>query len=166
MQILINGNTIGESVTNFLRTPQEIKLVKESKESILNELSLVIEDNENISNYKKLHILDKAIGHIKKNKKMYLRLVVSIALMIHFGAIDTYALSPNLNAIDKVGQQLLTLMRKVGYWVFMILCGKDVITKCMQGKRGELGSVVALHLMAFGTLYFLPWAFDLIQQLF
>ena len=166
MQILINGNTFGESVNSFIKKPWEVYSVEKSKDNIIDELRLVIEDNTDISISRKFSILDKAIEHLKRNKKMYFRLVVSIALMIHCGAIDASALTPNLTDIDKVGEQLLALMRKIGYWIFMILCGKDVIAKCMQGRRQEIGSVVALYLISFGTLYFLPWAFDLIQQLF
>lgn len=110
--------------------------------------------------------IDKAIGHIRRNKKKYMLLVTLIALIVNLSTVNSFALSPRLGAIDKAGNEILTIIRRVGYWVGIILCAKDVIKHSMRGHIESIGTVVAMYGMAFGALYFLPWLFDLISSIF
>ncbi|WP_270943158.1 hypothetical protein [Romboutsia lituseburensis] len=111
-----------------------------------------------------LKYLDKSIKHIRKNKLMYARLVLLIALTIDLSTLNVFA--DNLNAIDKAGNEILNIIRKVGYWVGIILCSKDIIKHCMRGHIESIGTVIAMYGMGFGALYFLPWLFDLIKGIF
>lgn len=105
--------------------------------------------------------LDRAIGHIKKNKFKYMKLVCLIALSVNLAGF-----APSTAAIDKAGNTILALMRKVGYWVGIILCTKDVIKHSMRGHLESIGTVVALYGISFGVLYFLPWFFNIIMEIF
>ncbi|MEG1411629.1 MAG: hypothetical protein RSD36_17470 [Terrisporobacter sp.] len=120
---------------------------------------LQLKRNNEFVNY-----IDEAIGHIKSNKKKYIVLVLLIALTVDFSTINAFAV--DTSTIDKAGNEILDLMRKVGYWVTLILCSKDVIKHSMRGHLDSIGTVITLHGIAFGTLYFLPWLFDLIKGLF
>lgn len=113
-----------------------------------------------------ISFIDKALDHIKRNKRKYMLLTLIIALTIDLSTINTFALSPGLAAIDKAGNQILELIRRVGYWVCIILCGKDVVKHAMRGHIDSIGTVVAMYGISFGVLYFLPWLFDLIQNIF
>ena len=110
--------------------------------------------------------LDKVIEHIKRNKKKYMLLVTIIALTIDLSKFSSFALTPGVAAIDAAGQKILDLIRRVGYWIAIILCSKDVLKYCMRGHVESIGSVIALYGMSFGVLYFLPWLFDLIKSIF
>lgn len=111
-----------------------------------------------------LNYLDKAIGYIKVNKKKYVALVALIALSIDFSTVTVLAV--DTSAIDKAGNEILGLIRNVGYWVTLILCSKDVIKHSMRGHLDSIGTVIGMYGIAFGALYFLPWLFDLIKGLF
>ena len=113
---------------------------------------------------KDLSILDKSISHIKRNKKKYIVLVLLVSLTVDLSTIISFAV--DTTAIDKAGNEILLLIRKVGYWVGIILCSKDVIKYCMRGHLESIGTIVAMYGMGFGVLYFLPWLFDLIKGLF
>ena len=113
-----------------------------------------------------ISFLDKAIEHIKRNKKKYMLLVTIIALTIDLSKFSSFALAPGVAAIDAAGQKILDLIRRVGYWIAIILCSKDVLKHCMRGHVESIGSVIALYGMSFGVLYFLPWLFDLIKSIF
>lgn len=112
--------------------------------------------------------IDKMIGHLKRNKNKYRLAVTLIALTVNLSGVNVLALTESAASIsvDRAGWQILNLMRSVGYWVCIILCTKDVILKSMKGHMNSVGTVVASYGIAFGTLYFLPWLFDLIQQIF
>ena len=113
-----------------------------------------------------IKMLDKSIEHIKKNKKKYMTLVILIALTVNLSCINAFAVAPGAAAIDAAGQKILDLVRKVGYWIGVILCSKDVLKHCMRGHLDSIGSVIAMYGMSFGALYFLPWLFDLIKYIF
>ena len=110
--------------------------------------------------------LDKVIDHLKKNKKKNILLVTIIALTIDLSKFSSFALAPGMNAIDEAGQKILDLIRRVGYWIAIILCSKDVLKHCMRGHVESIGSVIAMYGLSFGVLYFLPWLFDLIKSIF
>ena len=117
-------------------------------------------------NREEVSYLDKVIDHIKRNKKRYMLLVIVIALTIDLTTVSSFALTPGVQAIDEAGQKILDLIRRVGYWIAIILCSKDVLKHCMRGHVESIGSVIALYGMSFGVLYFLPWLFDLIKSIF
>ena len=110
--------------------------------------------------------LDKAIDHIKRNKRKYMTLVTIIALTIDLTTISSFALAPGTAAINKAGKTILDLIRDVGYWVAIILCSKDVLKHLMRGHMESIGSIIAIYGLGFGSLYFLPWLFDLIKSIF
>ena len=117
-------------------------------------------------NREDISYLDKVIDHIKRNKKKYMLLVTIIALTIDLSTITSFALTPGVQAIDAAGQKILDLIRRVGYWIAIILCSKDVLKHCMRGHVESIGSVIAMYGLSFGVLYFLPWLFDLIKSIF
>ena len=117
-------------------------------------------------NREEVSYLDKVIDHIKRNKKKYMLLVTMIALTIDLSTISSFALSPGVQAIDEAGQKILDLIRRVGYWIAIILCSKDVLKHCMRGHVESIGSIIAMYGLSFGVLYFLPWLFDLIKNIF
>ena len=93
-------------------------------------------------------------------------LVTIIALTVDLTTISSFALAPGLNAIDAAGAKILELIRRVGYWVGIILCSKDVIKHVSRGHMEDIGGLVALYGLGYGILYFLPWLFDLIKSIF
>lgn len=111
-----------------------------------------------------INLIEKSIKHLKRNKSKYMLLIYIIAITVDLSSITVFA--SDISAIDKAGMEILNLIRKVGYWVGIILCAKDVIKHCMRGHTDSIGSVVAMYGMSFGVLYFLPWLFDLIKGLF
>ena len=117
-------------------------------------------------NKEDISYLDKVIDHIKRNKKKYMLLVTIIALTIDLSKFSSFALAPGVAAIDAAGQKILDLIRRVGYWIAIILCSKDVLKHCMRGHVESIGSVIAMYGLSFGVLYFLPWLFDLIKSIF
>lgn len=113
-----------------------------------------------------IKILNGAIEHIKNNKEKYIALVTIIALTVNLSTVSAFAAEPGTAAIDAAGQKILDLIRKVGYWIGVILCSKDVLKHCMRGHLDSIGSVIAMYGMSFGALYFLPWLFDIIKSIF
>lgn len=111
-----------------------------------------------------LNLMEKSIDYLKRNKTKYMILVCIIAITIDLSSITV--LAADTAAIDRAGMEILNLIRKVGYWVGIISCMKDVVKESMRGRSENIGSIVMMYLLGFGVLYFLPWAFDLIKGIF
>lgn len=110
--------------------------------------------------------LEKMLEHLKKNKKKYLLVVVMIAISFNASTLTVLADSASIAAIDKAGMTILELVRKVGYWVCIIMGTKDIITNAMRGHVDRIGTVITMYALAFGALFFLPWIFDIIKSIF
>ena len=83
-------------------------------------------------NREEISYLNRTIDHIKSNKKKYMLLVIIIALTVDLSKISSFALTPGVQAIDAAGQKILDLIRRVGYWIAIILCSKDVLKYCIR----------------------------------
>jgi len=68
--------------------------------------------------------------------------------------------------IDKAGNTILALCRNLGYWLCIIMCTLEVLRNLMQGDTRGIARIISKYAMGFGTLYFLPWLFDLIKSIF
>ena len=133
---------------------------------LLNKYKVEVYKFNEFSIRKEISKLDKAIGHVKRNKKKYMLLVSIIALTIDLTTVSSFALAPGTEAINVAGEKILGLIRDIGYWVAIILCSKDVLKHLMRGHMESIGSIIAIYGLSFGVLYFLPWLFDLIKSIF
>ena len=133
---------------------------------LLNKYKVEVYKFNEFSTRKEISKLDKAIDHVKRNKKKYMLLVTIIALTIDLTTVSSFALAPGTEAINVAGEKILGLIRDVGYWVAIILCSKDVLKHLMRGHMESIGSIIAIYGLSFGVLYFLPWLFDLIKSIF
>lgn len=113
--------------------------------------------------------LDKIIGHIKRNKKTYQRLVVMVALTLFLVNIDlsvAYAVDVNeaINRINQITKQLLKLVQVIGSSANLILVFKGVIAEIFRGN-GNISKPVMNYIWIQLVLYFLPTLGDLISSI-
>ena len=73
MQIVINGNSISELMVEKVREFRKVD---------------VIECN---FNYNDMTIVEKALEHIKKNKGLYMKLVIFSAMLLNYNVTFVYA---------------------------------------------------------------------------
>lgn len=74
----------------------------------------------------------------------------------------------NFDAIDKVGALFLTIIRKFGYWVCLIMSFINIIKSLGEGERSLKGvtSGSMKYIVAFIMFYLLPIFFDTIRDAF
>lgn len=107
--------------------------------------------------------LEKAICHIKKNKKIYQALIVSLAIV--FSKLDiSYA--NDMGKLDSAGFQVLGIIRQVGYWIILFKGLMEILKKSMQRDFQGVGEVVIQYVIIFASLWFFPWALELGRGLF
>ena len=143
MKILVNGLTISEHIK--YRSTSEYELKRE-----LGKL-------ENLKN------------HLKKHRRLYLKLVLIVAMMLSSGYINpAFALvdvNEAINRINTLGNQLLKLVRAIGYWTVLLITAKDCIKESLNGDRRNVSNAIVKGLIIMATLYFLPEMFSLMESI-
>ena len=143
MKILVNGLTISEHIK--YRSTSEYELKRE------------------------LGKLENLLNHLKKHRRLYLKLVLIVAMMLSSGYINpAFALvdvNEAINRINTLGNQLLKLVRAIGYWTVLLITAKDCIKESLNGDRRNVSNAIVKGLIIMGTLYFLPEMFSLMESI-
>jgi hypothetical protein len=98
--------------------------------------------------------------HLKANRKLYSVAALSLVMV---GIPDIAFAS---TGIDKGGMRIYKKLVNVGKWVIIVKGGIDIITSITNGDIDSAKKRFIGYLMAYGTLWALPWGMDQVEQLF
>lgn len=68
--------------------------------------------------------------------------------------------------IDVAGAKILGICRNVGYWMCLVMASVEIIKSLMQGNTKGVSSIIIKYGLGYGSLFIMPWIFDLIKSLF
>ena len=128
-------------------------------------------ERERLEKQYNLTNLDKIIGHIKRNKRLYRRLVFNVALTCLLMNIDlsiAYASAVNVDdairKIEEITDQLLKLAQVVGSSVNLVFVLKNVVGEIFRGN-GNISKPVLNYIWIQLVLFFLPTLGDIISSI-
>jgi O-antigen/teichoic acid export membrane protein len=128
-------------------------------------------ERERLEKQYNLTNLDKIIGHIKRNKRLYQRLVFNVALTCLLMNIDlsiAYASAVNVDdairKIEEITDQLLKLAQVVGSSVNLVFVFKNVVGEIFRGN-GNISKPVLNYIWIQLVLFFLPTLGDIISSI-
>ena len=124
----------------------------------------------NLELKKEMNRVENLLNHIKKNKSLYRKLVLIVCMMLMSGylnPVSAYMADVNaaISKLDKLGNQLLKLVRTVGYWVVLLITSKDCIAQAINGDKKGVGGSVTKGLMIMAVIYFLPELFSMMESI-
>ena len=128
------------------------------------------EEFRNLEFKKEINRVENLLNHIKKHKSLYRKLVLIVCMMLisgYLNPVSAYMADVNLaiNKLDKLGNQLLKLVRTVGYWVVLLITSKDCISQAINGDKKGVGGAVTKGLMIMAVIYFLPELFSMMESI-
>ena len=128
------------------------------------------EEFRNLELKKEMNRVENLLNHIKKNKSLYRKLVLIVCMMLMSGylnPVSAYVADVNaaISKLDKLGNQLLKLVRTVGYWVVLLITSKDCIAQAINGDKKGVGGAVTKGLMIMAVIYFLPELFSMMESI-
>ena len=128
------------------------------------------EEFRNLELKKEINRVENLLNHIKKNKRLYRKLVLIVCMMLMSGylnPVSAYVADVNaaISKLDKLGNQLLKLVRTVGYWVVLLITSKDCIAQAINGDKKGVGGAVTKGLMIMAVIYFLPELFSMMESI-
>ena len=124
----------------------------------------VTEHMQLVRSKRDLDLVNKAIDHIKANKGMYLKLVLFTALLLHFDIL-VYANDFN-TSIDRVGYQILDMLKTVARWGCLGMGIKEMITTLLNG--GSMKNAInsgLMYLLGYVFISLYPQLFDLFSNI-
>lgn len=106
--------------------------------------------------------LDKVIQHLQKHGSKYAVAGITVILI---SSIDggVYAAG---TGIDAGAKKIYKKIINVGKWVIIIKGGIDIITSITNGDFDSAKKRFVGYLLAYGTLFALPWGMDQVEELF
>ena len=126
-------------------------------------------NNINLLEIKMENKLDEEIGFIFRNdKKLYKLIVIAIAFAMTISLTTVTASAGGMENIDKLGNTFLNIVRRAMYWICLIKGLVDVGREVSRGgdNIGNVGKIIFKYVLAFATLYLMPWLFDLVRDSF
>lgn len=108
--------------------------------------------------------IDKLIGHIRRNKKLYTQLILIIAII----TLPRYSLAVdiNLSKIDNFGMKALKIVRAIGYWAIIVKGGADIVGHASQGDAKGAFRCAFGYVTIFAILFLFPMMLDLVKEAF
>lgn len=104
-----------------------------------------------------------------KDEKTQIKLASCITT-IALTNINTYANTINIETfkvrVNNKGNQILSLIQIVGYWIAIVAAAIDIIKNFRKQDIAGLFAVAFKYAALFGILKGLPWFFQLIGDLF
>ncbi|SDO88933.1 hypothetical protein [Clostridium gasigenes] len=133
-------------------------------------ISLILDNklvfNKEFYNRKEIRQTNKYIGRL--DKRLYKMLVFTIA-SVGFASNKVYANSEEgLRRTDVVGNEILTILQRVGFWVAVIGCIVEILISVFKkgGGTKEIMAIIFKWLLIFSSFYIVPTLFNFIKDSF
>lgn len=118
--------------------------------------------DKELAEYRKL---DREVGIMMKNPKTRKLLVTLTACLLHCSVVfaDVATATKKMN---EVGGVVFGLCQTASYWLCLISCGIEIARCIATGDSKSIAKVIPKYILGFGGIYFLPFIFDLIKDIF
>ena len=143
MRIVINGSSISELMVEKVREFRKVEII------------------ECDFNYEDMTIVEKALDHIKRNKSLYMKLVIFSAMLLNYNMSFVYAgqLAASLN---QVGNTIVGMLLDVAKWGCIGMGLRNMIITLINGGNIKQAMTEGIqYWMGYLFIQFYPQLFDL-----
>ena len=142
MKILVNGNSITDLVSESIIS---INICPQGREFDFK--AFITSNDKDIS----LSLLNEVIGHIKRNKKQYIRLVYLVAIYFNLMGVPIFA-----NGYNELTLQFFGYI-KIACRAIMLIGFPVELIKCVSGGTlDEIGKISVKYIAFALAIRFLP----------
>lgn len=72
----------------------------------------------------------------------------------------------DLSQLDSVGNELLSMGQHIGYWVVVIVAIFQIIKASASGDKHKIGEIIMMAVIVYGALFVVPYALNLVSNIF
>jgi hypothetical protein len=132
---------------------------------------LIINNNKTVTNWKyktpsekQKEYMEIAAKRINSNTRFKRTFVFLVGSLMY--CQNVLAQGADLSKINNGGHTILNIIQSIGYWIAIIMAAQEIIKNLMQGDTKSTGKSIMEYSLGYGSLYLLPWIFDLIKSIF
>lgn len=114
---------------------------------------------------KEINEADKTLGKIMNDIRMNKILVFTVAALNYSASVFAEPIEA-MAKIDTAGAMFLGIIQRIGYWGCIIACLIEILKCLMSTGSKDIWKIMLKYLMIFAALYLMPFAFDLIKDIF
>ena len=143
MRIVINGSSISELMVEKVREFRKVEII------------------ECDFNYEDMTIVEKALDHIKRNKSLYMKLVIFSAMLLNYNMTFIYAGSFG-SSLNQVGNTIVGMLLDVAKWGCIGMGLRNMIITLINGGNIKQAMTEGIqYWMGYLFIQFYPQLFDL-----
>ena len=143
MRIVINGSSISELMVEKVREFRKVERI---------ECDFTYED---------MTIVEKALDHIKRNKGLYMKLVIFSAMLLNYNMTFIYAGSFG-SSLNQVGNTIVGMLLDVAKWGCIGMGLRNMIITLINGGNIKQAMTEGIqYWMGYLFIQFYPQLFDL-----
>lgn len=143
MRIVINGSSISELMVEKVREFRKVEII------------------ECDFSYEDMTIVEKALEHIKKNKGLYMKLVIFTAMLLNYNMTFVYAGSFG-SSLNQVGNIIVGMLLDVAKWGCIGMGLRNMIITLINGGNIKQAMTEGIqYWMGYLFIQFYPQLFDL-----
>ena len=143
MRIVINGSSISELMVEKVREFRKVERI---------ECEFTYED---------MTIVEKALDHIKRNKGLYMKLVIFSAMLLNYNMTFIYAGSFG-SSLNQVGNTIVGMLLDVAKWGCIGMGLRNMIITLINGGNIKQAMTEGIqYWMGYLFIQFYPQLFDL-----
>lgn len=91
--------------------------------------------------------------------------VFTIASLNYMSTVQAAA-TDAIAKIDSAGNTFFGILQSIGYWLCLIGCIMEILKSVMNGSSKDIGKIMLKYILIFAALYLMPFAFNLIKEIF
>lgn len=117
--------------------------------------------------YKDLEIETMA-SKILKNARLTKCFVLSLAFINMANKVyaDSGTLGDITGKINITGNMFLDVVQTVARWTCLVMALVEITKNIMNGNTKDIAKIMFKYLIAFASTFLMPFAFDLVEQIF
>ena len=143
MRIVINGSSISELMVEKVREFRKVERI---------ECDFTYED---------MTIVEKALDHIKRNKSLYMKLVIFSAMLLNYNMTFVYA-GQFAASLNQVGNTIVGMLLDVAKWGCIGMGLRNMIITLINGGNIKQAMTEGVqYWMGYLFIQFYPQLFDL-----
>lgn len=136
--------------------------INEVKTYTFKEFREIQENRQLIGNQEDLKTAERVLGHLKRNKKIYTRIVFITALLLHY---NSFIYADSIGAsLDATFSQLIELLKEFAKWGCLGMGLKKLIEEMLSGANFKQASLAGIqYWMCYIFIQIYPKLFDMIK---
>jgi len=99
-------------------------------------------------------------------KRFCIVVLILLITIIYLSIFTCATTDKSIENLDAAGYKLLYIGRHIGFWIITVVATYKVIQCALKGSRKEVGEIILTYVLIYGSMFIIPWAMKLVENIF